>query len=71
MFQSMYFIARKFYALFQQHTTVERAYMDNGVFGEFGWHWLSCLGPSTALLMLDCRSERTLEHVLRPNSWAE
>ncbi|KAJ9515395.1 hypothetical protein QJQ45_016390, partial [Haematococcus lacustris] len=70
VFQGVYFIARKFYALFQHHTTVERAAVDNGVWGEFGWNWLTFLGSSTALLMLDTRSERTRDQIVRPLSWA-
>ena len=40
------------------------------VFGEFGWNWVGCLGSSTAVLMLDARTERSQEHCLRPGSWA-
>ncbi len=63
-------MARKFYCLLQQHSTPERIHDDNQVFGEFGWNWLGCLGSSTAILMLDSRTERGRDHVLRPGSWA-
>ena len=31
---------------------------------------MGCLGSSTAVLMLDARTERSQEHCLRPGSWA-
>ncbi len=68
--QGIYYIARKFYALFQQHTTVERVATDNNVFGEFAWHSLTCFGATTAVLVLDTRSERTIKQIVRPASWA-
>lgn len=40
------------------------------MFGEFGWNWLGCLGATTAVLLLDSRTERSRENVIRPGSWA-
>ena len=70
VFQGLLFIARKFYALLQQHATPELIHESNQVFGEHGWNWLGCLGCSTAILMLDTRTERSREVVIRPGSWA-
>lgn len=70
VFQGVYYIARKFYALFQHHSTVERVPSDNGTFGLEGWHQVTCMGSSTALVLLDCRAERTIDYVVRPESWA-
>lgn len=128
VFQGVFFIARKFFCLFQQHSTPERIYHDNGVsdyssqlhssiyaaciivclpprperfpstcavtvlviwtrmytkwyesplwrpplqvFGEYGWSWMSCLGSTTAIVMLDSRTERTREQIIRPATWA-
>ncbi|GAX72780.1 hypothetical protein CEUSTIGMA_g236.t1 [Chlamydomonas eustigma] len=70
VFQGIFFFARKFYCLFQQHTTPERIYDHNQVFGEFGWNWLGCLGATTAVLLIDVRTERSLETCVRPGTWA-
>jgi hypothetical protein len=104
VFQGIFFFARKFFCLFQQHTTPEKIYDHNQVriygphhqhhqdlkdskksppsimtthlsrrkqvFGEFGWNWLGCLGSSTAVLMLDTRTERSRDQCVRPGSWA-
>lgn len=65
----IFYMARKFYCLFQQHSTPERIHQDNQVFGEYGWNWVGCLGTSTAVLVMDTRTERSREFVVRPASW--
>ena len=39
------------------------------VFGEVGWNWVSCVGPTTALVVMDSRSERTRQQIIRPETW--
>ncbi|KAK3804811.1 MAG: hypothetical protein JOS17DRAFT_693125 [Linnemannia elongata] len=52
-------VSRRFYLLFQQHTTPalvpHHGFFSAGV----GENILTCLGPSTSMLVLDARSERT------------
>jgi hypothetical protein len=67
----VYNVARRFYSLFQQQSTPERIVADNGAFGRGGWNYLTCLGASTAVLMVDCRSERTEDQVASPETWQE
>ncbi|KAF5828696.1 hypothetical protein DUNSADRAFT_17209 [Dunaliella salina] len=67
--QGCYKTARKFYALFQLHTTPERA-AEDGMFGAAdGWCQLTCLGPKHALLLPDMRSERTQEQIVSADTW--
>ena len=39
------------------------------VFGEIGWNSIRLLGNTSALLMMDTRSERTRETILTYNTW--
>jgi hypothetical protein len=50
--QGVFYVARRFCALFQQHSTIERISHDNGVFGAPGCHMctLACL----SLLLTGC-----------------
>mmetsp|Transcript_22238 Transcript_22238/g.56535 ORF Transcript_22238/g.56535 Transcript_22238/m.56535 type:complete len:581 (-) Transcript_22238:457-2199(-) len=65
MFQAVYAGARRAYALFQHHTTWERATSDNDCFGPPGTMSLCvCLGPHTAIVMPDTRAERSRKHIL-------
>lgn len=51
--------SRRFYLLFQQHTSPGLAHI-HGLFSSgVGHNILASLGPSTSLLVLDARSERT------------
>lgn len=68
VFQGCYKTARKFYALFQLHTTPERA-AEDGFFGSSGWCQLTCLGPKHALLLPDMRSERTQQQIVSADTW--
>lgn len=72
VFQSMFQLARKYYLLFQQHTTEALAYQ-HGLFGgptsSGGYHLQVLLGPTVAVLLPDQRSGRTLKQVLPPESW--
>ncbi|CAD7704898.1 unnamed protein product [Ostreobium quekettii] len=74
IFQSIFAAARRYYLLFQHHTTAERALESPGTdlfCSNQGacLHFLRLMGPTVALLGLDTRSERTLTQVLSPKSW--
>ncbi|GFH18764.1 uncharacterized protein HaLaN_15620, partial [Haematococcus lacustris] len=62
--------ARRFYALFQLHSTPERVVKDNQSFGVAGWNNLLYLGPRCALLLLDNRMERQQLQVIDPGTWS-
>ncbi|CAD7703456.1 unnamed protein product [Ostreobium quekettii] len=70
VFQGVYSAARRFYLLFQHHTTVERAREQNGLFGKDGYCFMNYLGKKVALVGLDLRSERTKRVVMEPETWA-
>ncbi|KAJ3228163.1 hypothetical protein HK099_006043 [Clydaea vesicula] len=63
-------IAIQFYLLFQHHTTMERASID-GYFGKgnASYNFIREFGPSTAVLLVDSRCERTVEEVVSQDSW--
>jgi hypothetical protein len=66
----VYSVARRLYALFQLHTTPERAAADNEAFGAQGaWHVVTCAGPDVGLVVLDTRTERTQDEILSHASW--
>eukprot|EP00798_Chlamydomonas_sp_ICE-L_P007892 gene7892-1102_t len=70
VWQGIFTAARKFYCLFQHHATPDRLVADQQIFGEVGWNWLGCLGSTTAVLMLDTRSERSRGQIITPSTWA-
>ncbi|KAJ2715874.1 hypothetical protein H4R19_000961 [Coemansia spiralis] len=61
-------IGAKYYALFQAHTTPELAHTEHGFLAE-GYHSLKQLGPYTALLTLDTRTERHLAGIVDRGSY--
>ncbi|KAL6748880.1 hypothetical protein V8C86DRAFT_1099175 [Haematococcus lacustris] len=70
VFQGVFSSARRFYALFQLHSTPERVVKDNQSFGVAGWNNLLYLGPRCALLLLDNRMERQQLQVIDPGTWS-
>ncbi|KAG2493054.1 hypothetical protein HYH03_008717 [Edaphochlamys debaryana] len=62
--QGVFRAAQKFYYLFQQHTTTERAPADGYVYGS---SQLLHLGRSTALVLPDTRTSRTLNTIMPPD----
>ncbi|KAJ3049565.1 hypothetical protein HK097_009451 [Rhizophlyctis rosea] len=71
VFQGIYSVARRFYLLFQQHTTDRNRNRDEphvwGANGSFSY--LKHLGPQIAVLGVDTRSERTLKRIMSPENW--
>lgn len=63
--------ACRFYYLFQQHTTVERAPDHGLVRGTLPTcnHIISTLGPDIGFVSLDCRGERTKHDVCDPATY--
>ncbi|KAJ2438685.1 hypothetical protein GGF42_008214 [Coemansia sp. RSA 2424] len=57
VFNGIRHVGAKYYALFQAHTTPTLAHNEHGFLGE-GYHSIKKLGPYTALLTLDTRTER-------------
>lgn len=68
VFQGLFAVAKRFYLLFQQHTTLER----NAGRKEFltndgsSFDYLKWLGPQVALLGLDMRTQRTKTLIMPP-----
>ncbi|KAI8466181.1 MAG: hypothetical protein J3K34DRAFT_524717 [Monoraphidium minutum] len=60
VFQGIYAAARRFYLLFQQHTTAALA-RSHGLFGGHGYSQLVMLGPRVAVALPDQRAERTTQ----------
>ncbi|KAJ1936530.1 hypothetical protein FBU59_005022, partial [Linderina macrospora] len=56
-------IGSKYFALFQGHTTPGLAHGEHGFYGD-GYHSLKRLGPFTALLSLDTRTNRTVPGII-------
>ncbi|KAI8466328.1 MAG: hypothetical protein J3K34DRAFT_485023 [Monoraphidium minutum] len=63
VFQGMFRAARRFFLLFQLHTTVD-LHRWHGVFGKKSYNQVVLLGPRIALALPDCRSRRTENQVL-------
>ncbi|KAL1921967.1 uncharacterized protein VTP21DRAFT_10609 [Calcarisporiella thermophila] len=55
--------AKRFYLLFQHHTTPERAASDGYQLVGEGVHFLAMFGAESAMLCLDARSERTQDMI--------
>ncbi|KAG2487923.1 hypothetical protein HYH03_013503 [Edaphochlamys debaryana] len=70
VFAGVYFVARKFYLLFQCHATEDTHRQLNRGWGLTGLSWTRMLGNTTAVVALDTRGERTREQVVRPATWA-
>ncbi|KAJ3044004.1 hypothetical protein HDV00_003532 [Rhizophlyctis rosea] len=71
VFQGIYSVARRFYLLFQQHTTDANRHRDQPhVWGANGsYTYLKHIGPQVAVLGVDTRSERTLKRIVSPENW--
>ena len=75
VFFGVFLTARKFYLLFQHHTTIEK--VQDGKTDLFGsspqscpsFSFLKLLGPTVAILGVDIRSERTKEQIMSKESW--
>ena len=39
------------------------------VFGEYGWNWISPIGPNTAIVLVDSRTERSRSFIVHPASY--
>ncbi|KAJ1991062.1 hypothetical protein GGI25_003891 [Coemansia spiralis] len=68
VFNGLRHTGAKYFALFQAHTTPTLAHSEHGFLGE-GYHAIRKLGPYTALLMLDTRTERQLAGIVDRHSY--
>ena len=65
-----YECCRRFFLLFQHHTTAELSRSLNGLFGPPGtFSWCRQLGPRVAIVAPDCRAERTVRRILTPEAY--
>jgi hypothetical protein len=64
-------VAKRFYLLFQQHTTENRAHKEHGYVGLNGFNKLYSFGNDTSLLTVDGRWERSREQVVSAESWRQ
>ena len=70
VFQHAFRLARRFYLLFQQHTTLAQAHQQANLFGAGESFSLTrMLGHNVALVAPDVRAERTRSQVVSPESW--
>ncbi|KAL0045166.1 hypothetical protein WJX82_010887 [Trebouxia sp. C0006] len=69
VFQGCYQAAKRFYLLFQQHTTEPRVSQLTDMFGHRGFSMVKQCGPQLALVIPDARAERTKPQVIDPESW--
>ncbi|MCJ1425690.1 hypothetical protein MMC29_003590 [Sticta canariensis] len=71
MFQGLFSIARRFYLLFQHHTTLPRAQELSHLFGarNESYSFVKLLGPQVALVAPDSRSERSKKTIVSAESW--
>ncbi|KAG2442407.1 hypothetical protein HXX76_002493 [Chlamydomonas incerta] len=70
VFSGIFFVARKFYLLFQCHAAEDNHRQLNKGWGLTGLSWTRMVGSTTAVIGLDSRGERTREQIIRPASWA-
>ncbi|KAI8900337.1 hypothetical protein BC833DRAFT_618636 [Globomyces pollinis-pini] len=71
IFRGLYASAKRFYLLFQHHTSPVEA-KKKGVdkyYGEKTESTIKQYGPHMAVVMMDVRSQRTLHQCLPPNDW--
>eukprot|EP00884_Botryococcus_braunii_P001168 jgi/Botrbrau1/11051/Bobra.92_2s0022.1 len=72
VFQGVYMCARRQYLLWQLHTSHDRAAWDNGTWGApVTFSQIRLLGSTVALVLLDTRSERTVQRICSPASYHE
>jgi hypothetical protein len=65
VFQGLFEVARRFYLLFQQHTTQERENKKPEFIQQAeGYHSVRFLGPQVAVLALDMRTRRSKKEIL-------
>lgn len=70
VFQGLFSVARRFYLLFQQHTTdAYEAEVDEFLNNTQGYHSLKYLGPQVALFCIDMRTQRTKELILPSHTY--
>ncbi|CAK0753536.1 hypothetical protein CVIRNUC_002228 [Coccomyxa viridis] len=70
VFQGTYKCCRRFFLLFQHHTTPKLSGSMNGLFGPPGtYSWCRQLGPRVAIVAPDCRAERTVRRVISPEAY--
>ncbi|KAJ1768654.1 hypothetical protein LPJ74_004716 [Coemansia sp. RSA 1843] len=68
VFNGLRHTGAKYYALFQAHTTPTLAHNEHGFLAE-GYHTIKKVGPYTAILTLDTRTERQLAGVIDRHSY--
>ncbi|KAL4527925.1 hypothetical protein Ndes2526B_g07715 [Nannochloris sp. 'desiccata'] len=65
IFQGLFEVARRFYLLFQQHTTQQRESKKHEFIQQAdGYHSVRFMGPQVAVLAIDMRTRRTKKEIL-------
>ena len=65
VFQGIFEAAKRFYLLFQQHTTLRRLAAKPEFWpGDAGFHSVRFMGPQVALLVMDMRTTRTKQQIM-------
>uniref|UniRef100_A0A1D2A293 PhoD-like phosphatase domain-containing protein n=2 Tax=Auxenochlorella protothecoides TaxID=3075 RepID=A0A1D2A293_AUXPR len=59
VFKGLFQVARRFFLLFQKHTTVERVDKEGEFLNKGSYHSVHYLGPTVALFSVDMRTQRT------------
>lgn len=70
VFRGLFEVAKRFYLLFQHHTTDIRAGLDRDFVSSTSLSFVRELGPGMAVAAMDGRSERSRERVATPPTWA-
>lgn len=70
VFKGLFQVARKFYLLFQQHTTQQHEqHVPEFIHCADGYHSVRYMGPQVALLAIDMRSKRTKDRILPESTY--
>ncbi len=69
VFQGLFQVAKRFYLLFQHHTTEALAATQSGLFGEHAWNFVKYIAPDVAILGADMRANRTIQQIITPANY--
>lgn len=69
VFQGLFQVAKRFYLLFQHHTTESLAESQSGLFGDRAWNFVKHIAPDVAVLGADMRANRTIQQIITPANY--
>lgn len=69
VFQGLFVVAKRFYLLFQHHTTHAFNQHSGELFGDGEYHFLKMLGPQVALLGIDMRTRRQRKQIIPQDTY--